>query len=166
MCARQLAPAAGFSGSKVGAAKALTSVQTTLLDVSGVALKVGAFCSAPFVVSGIGPKVALKRLSSELQGDRAAASTWRVHAKVAAVMGSCPKSHSSFNSGLRHWLSFIETLYGIEQVETKAFPPGLDDVLAWSHTFRCIGTFVNYAVVEGTNSKCIGPPFRVGAPLK
>ena len=25
-----------------------------------------------------------------------------------------------------------------------AFPPKLEDLLMWSHTFRCVGTFPNY----------------------
>ena len=46
-----------------------------------------------------------------------------------------------FTTGLRHWISFIETAYGDVG---RAFPPKVEDVLIWSNLFRCVGTFCNY----------------------
>ena len=46
--------------------------------------------------------------------------------------------------GLRSWFEFVELIYGFAKVESMALPPRLDDVLAWSNTFRCAGTFGNY----------------------
>ena len=70
--------------------------------------------------------------------------------------------HPCAQAGLRHWIRFIEITHGVENVDTVAFPPDLQDVLAWSNTFRpvgscsvgrcfkhlscgrCFGTFSNY----------------------
>ena len=69
--------------------------------------------------------------------------------------------HDSFESrGVRHWIRFIEIVYGKDAADKEAFPPKFADVLAWSNTFRralestpvchneigcrCFGTFSNY----------------------
>ena len=39
-------------------------------------------------------------------------------------------------SGLRNWLRFIEISHGYNDAAKMAFPPKLEDVLAWSTTFR------------------------------
>ena len=44
-------------------------------------------------------------------------------------------------TGFKNWVAFAEKLYG-QRVD--AMPPTLDGILAWSHTFRCAGTFANY----------------------
>ena len=41
-------------------------------------------------------------------------------------------------------MEFIEITHGKQRVEEVAFPPRLEDVLIWSNTFRCVGTFCNY----------------------
>ena len=97
----------------------LCSAQTTLLRVSNAR-----------------PMEALDMLERNLPRDPMARKEWTVCAHVAAVMGSCPRSLASFKSGLRHWLRYIEIMYGRDSLEASAFPPHLDDVLAWSNTFR------------------------------
>ena len=79
---------------------------------------------------------ALDMLEQNLPSDPAAKREWTTYARVAAVLGSCPRSLPSLKSGLRHWIRYIEIMYGKEQVDQKAFPPDLNDILAWSNTFR------------------------------
>ncbi len=57
---------------------------------------------APLVlvdVRGAKPMEALSRLRATLPGDPAERRVWAQQARIAAVMGSCPKSHESFKSG-------------------------------------------------------------------
>jgi hypothetical protein len=58
-------------------------------------------------------------------------------------MGSCPDSHESFKSGVRHWLKHIEITHGPEAVGEVAYPPQLEDILVWSNSFR-FATAVTY----------------------
>ena len=44
-------------------------------------------------------------------------------------------------SGIMHWLRYIEITKG---TDAQPFPVHMVDVLGWSMTFRCIGTFSNY----------------------
>ena len=44
-------------------------------------------------------------------------------------------------AGVRHWTEFCVAVYGNASV---GFPPCLEAVLAWSNTFRCVGTYSNY----------------------
>ena len=88
-------------------------------------------------ISGAKPLAALALLKAQLPTDAAGLREWRGKARVAAVMGSCPKSLGSFKSGLRHWTEYIVITHGSLAAERVAFPPRLEDVLAWSNTFRC-----------------------------
>ena len=115
----------------------LSKVPTTVLDVKD--------CK---------PKEALVRLQEQLGDSDAARAEWRKKARIAAVIGSCPKSLASLDSGksvvldaahlaatlahagVAHWLKYIEAAQGSRRVETMAFPPQLEDVLGWSHGFR------------------------------
>ena len=96
--------------------------------------------SASLDVTGLTPMAALDKLNVLLQRPERSA-TWVQEAKIVAVMGSCPRSHSSFKSGINNWLRFAEVALG---GRVNAFPPTLDAVLAWSTTHRCAGTFSNY----------------------
>jgi hypothetical protein len=87
-------------------------------------------------VKGARPLEALQRLKETLRGCPVAGAKWISDARVSAVLGSCPRSQKSFKSALRHWLEFIKIVYGEDEVDSRAFPPRLDDVLAWSTTFR------------------------------
>ena len=39
-------------------------------------------------------------------------------------------------SGVARWIKYIGIAHGSENVDQMAFPPRLEDVLGWSHTFR------------------------------
>jgi len=45
-------------------------------------------------------------------------------------------------AGVACWIRFAEATLG---GRCNAFPPTLEGVLAWSHTFQCVGTFCNYS---------------------
>ena len=107
-------------------------------------------------VAGATPKEALKRLQTELAGEQGRCTEWRKRARIAAVLGSCPRSHGSFRAGVRHWVEFIATVHVGEAVDISAFPPKLEDVLAWSSTFRCPGTFCNYLGYLRTACHAVG----------
>ena len=103
----------------------------------------------------IKPLEALMLLKENLPDDPEGKAAWRSSARVAAVLGSCPRTLKSFMSGkhvvpvfvrvhacsdpgLRHWITFIEVTHGAACADSVAFPPRMDDVLAWSNTFRSI----------------------------
>ena len=66
---------------------------------------------------------------------------WLERARVAAIVGSCPRSHASVISGLRFWAFFaIRVLHH----RGNLLPPTWDGLLAWSRLFRNKGTFCNY----------------------
>ena len=112
-------------------------------------------------VEGAKPREALQRLREVVPQDSKSREEWRIKARVASVMGSCPRTHASFRSGdifiadacmclsclrvfglgLRHWIEYITIVHGNV---ARGFPPELCDVLGWANTFRCLGTFSNY----------------------
>ena len=92
-------------------------------------------------IEGVKPRQALALLKQQLQGSPTRRTAWLDDARVAAVVGSCPRSRASFNSGCRHWIEFIEITCGVENCDRFAMPPHLDHVLAWSNTFQCLGRF-------------------------
>ena len=90
------------------------------------------------------PTHALARLRDQIPDDVTARAEWRKRARIAAVVGSCPRSLNSLASGIAHWQKYIAIAHGSVDADRMAFPPSLDDVLGWSNTFRCVGTFCNY----------------------
>ena len=92
-------------------------------------------------VRGCGPDAALRKLELVVPKDSIGRCDWLAKARIAAILGSCPKPHESFKSGVRNWIEFV-------RITTRntgtPFPPDFDLVIAWSHTFRCLGTFCNY----------------------
>ena len=90
-------------------------------------------------VKGIKPSQAIQMLREDLRGDPQRQEAWRVKARAASILGSCPRSKASFRSGIRHWLQFVEATRGRENVDHMAFPPRIDDVLAWANMFACLG---------------------------
>ena len=66
---------------------------------------------------------------------------WLERARVAAIVGSCPKSHASVISGLRFWAFFAIRVLNLRG---NLLPPTLEGLLAWSRLFRNKGTFCNY----------------------
>jgi len=100
------------------------------------------FVAVPLTIGEVGrakPSESLQKLREFVATEGREA--WNTKARVAAVMGSCPKSHKSFISGLSHWLEYVEIARG---PTAEAFPVNMSDVLGWSMTFRCLGTFGNY----------------------
>jgi len=126
----EAAPVCAPSASGVRLAAELPDAPTSLLQLSGRR-----------------PLQALESLRDMLPKDPVLLAQWRAKARVAAVMGSCPRSKGSFKSGLRHWCDFISITHGAENADTAAFPPCLGDVLAWSNTFRYV---LLYAVGVGS----------------
>ncbi len=103
-----------------------------------------ALADTPLVVhdvTGLGPAAALASLKERLPQAIDDRLRWRKEAKIAAILGSCPRARDSFRSGLRNWISFSEIALGSSQ---NGFPPPLDALLEWSHNFRCVGTYSNY----------------------
>ena len=90
------------------------------------------------------PGDALSMLRQSLPVGTIELAQWRKRARVAAVLGSGPRSLASMKSGLRHWIEYIRTVYPPSEADAAILPPRIDDVLGWSHTFRCLGTFANY----------------------
>ncbi len=102
------------------------------------------------------PAEALKRLEELISSE--GREEWSKKARIAAVLGNCPKSVASFRSGqalavacvpgsfvrhagLNHWLNYIAVAKG---VDAEPFPVDMADVLSWSLLFRCLGTYANY----------------------
>jgi len=114
--------------------------------------------SAPTMVLDVKnakPIHALVRLREQVQDNAAARAEWRKKARTAAVIGSCPRSLQSLDSGdytyslhghlwrcriclpgISHWRKYIAIAHGDENVDSMSFPPRLEDVLGWSNTFR------------------------------
>lgn len=92
-------------------------------------------------IKGVKPLKAVEMLRETLQGDPQKQEEWRAKARVASILGSCPRSKASFRSGIKHWIQFIEATRGAENMNRYAFPPLLDDVLAWANTFACLGAY-------------------------
>jgi hypothetical protein len=106
-------------------------------------------------VTGRGPNDAIRLLKESLPKDMNDRVLWQRRARVAAVLGSCPKTRSSFRSGIRNWINFIGALHCSHD---GAFPARLDDILAWSHVFRCVGTWSNYMGYLRTASVALDLP--------
>lgn len=90
-------------------------------------------------MSSLGPRMAIK--NAEFPKSASARREWLASARIAAVLGSCPRSLDSFRSGLRCYMKFAEKSLGSV---SAGFPPTVDGILAWSNFFKCVGTFSNY----------------------
>ena len=103
--------------------------------------QISTLCNAQTLLLSIAntrPQEALNLLERNLPRCEEARKQWVASARgVAAVMGSCPRSLASFKSGLKHWIKFVSIIHGTERADDAAFPPCMDDILAWSNTFRC-----------------------------
>ena len=66
------------------------------------------------------------------------------------------------NIGISHWCKYIEIVKGRT---AEPLPARVDDIVAWSMTFRCLGTFGNYLGHVRTMSCALGfEPPAVGHP--
>ena len=73
-----------------------------LLRHSCLTVQALALCDAPQVVvdvTGCGPNAAVQLLRQSLPSDVEGRRVWCQRAKIAAIIGSCPKSRDSFRSG-------------------------------------------------------------------
>ena len=101
---------------------------------------VEAVCPRSVDIRGAGPRAASRMLAGDLDGPQAK-QDWLERARVAAIIGSAPRSIEHVRSGLRAWLNFHNDFLGSDDL---AFPPRLEHLQAWSRTFTCPGTFTNY----------------------
>ena len=110
-------------------------------------------------IASKGPRAAGALLVEQLKRglDR---QEWIERARVAAIVGSCPKSHPSVISGLRFWAYFsIRVLH----LRGDLLPPTLEGLLAWSRLFRNKGTFCNYVSYVKLGCEIRGLPVDVFA---
>ena len=91
-------------------------------------------------VSAGGPRKAVQQLVEgvPMEVER---EVWAYEARAQAITGSCPGSLNSARSGMRVWISFYR--HGLKRTG-QAFPPAINDLLAFSRLFRHPGTFSNY----------------------
>ena len=94
--------------------------------------------------------------------------SWLKKAVADSLLGSCPKSHRRFLSGLAAWQDFARRNLGI--ADKKQLPPTLNGLLAWSRTFSYEGAFSNYlnfvklaCQLEGVSSDVFNAPELVRA---
>ena len=127
-------------------------------------------------VAGVKPMEAVRRLSVEFAKHPAKRQRFDDMARASAIMGNRPRARESFLSGVpsrmfatpaagsvyaragvNAYCAFSVLLHGSEDA---GWPPTVDDLVRWSHTFACVGTFCNY------ESECMvtRAPACVGAP--
>ena len=120
--------------------KSLTALASSQAPIAARLEELLAYRPTPIVdASAQGPCLTIK--SMEFPKVASSRRVWFAHARMAAVLGSCPKSLESFRSGLRCYMKFAVKAYGCV---ADGFPPSVDGILAWSNIFRCVGTFTNY----------------------
>ena len=84
-----------------------------------------------------GPCKAMKDLAVNLDSDQARA-IWAEAARLAAIVGSCPKSIREAKSGMRVWIWFARHVLGIKG---SVWALREQDIMAWSNMFRNKDTF-------------------------
>ena len=75
---------------------------------------------------------------------------WLASARVAAIAGSCPRSHKELRSAVRAYVDFA---YKVQCFELS---PSIDMLMAWSNLFKCSRTFNNYVTLMRTAMQLIG----------
>ena len=75
---------------------------------------------------------------------------WVERARIAAIAGSCPRSHKELQSAARAYTDFAY------KVQCFRLPPSMDMLLAWSNLFRCSRTFQNYVCNMRTSMQLMG----------
>ena len=130
------------------------------LDVHEIASIRMALSTKPGVeleIKGLGPAKAAAGLWAALP-DVSDRLDWALGARLEAIVGSCPKSLESAKSGMRAWLAFYRGGLG---KTGDAFPPMLDDLLAWSRFFQHEGTFRNYLSYVRLGCEIVGKSLEV-----
>ena len=117
-------------------------------DASGFssALDVAIRGAAPLRILNCGPSKAAKSFLAE----HADTERWLQDSRIAAIAGSCPRSHASLRSSVRAYCMFAL------RVNRPALPPTIDMFLSWSLLFRCKGTFQNYVSNVRTACQLVG----------
>ena len=75
---------------------------------------------------------------------------WVERARIAAIAGSCPRSHKELQSAARAYTDFAY------KVQCFRLPPSMDMLLAWSNVFKCSKTFQNYVTHLRTAMQLMG----------
>ena len=104
-----------------------------------------------------GPREAMRDLATILTNDKARAD-WKEAARLAAIVGSCPKSMREASSGMRAWICFARNVLG---VKGSLWPPKEHDITAWSNMFRAEGTFSNYLGHVKTGCMLVNAPIDI-----
>ena len=92
------------------------------------------------IAPSAGPRREVDALRQRLA--RRGMSEWSNSTRVAAILGSCPRTWPSVMSGFRCWATFAMTVLGCDA--EAIIPPTPDGLALWSTCFRCKGTFDNY----------------------
>ena len=106
-------------------------------------------------VKGIQPRDAIRNLKSAFMEDPSLRQKWKDQSTAAAVMGNCPKTRKEFRAGITAYCEFALVFHGNAD---KGWPPQPSDLIAWSHTFQCLGTFCNYDGHVRTACLALGLP--------
>ena len=79
----------------------------------------------------MGPRAATRKAvcSKSAPGEM---QQWVEECRVSALLGSCPKSHSSLLSGVAAWKEYARDVLGLAG---KEFPPTVNGLVSWSATF-------------------------------
>ena len=64
---------------------------------------------------GAKPIAALERFRVMFESDPQSRQEWRAQAKVAAILGSCPRTLNSLKSGITNWAEFGAITHGEAQ---------------------------------------------------
>jgi hypothetical protein len=123
--------------------------------LSGKALGLARQPASIINIQGMKPAAAVRKLGEAFQANPSLRTAFLENSRAAAVMGNCPKSRKNFRSGVTLWCSFVKALHGQEEA---GWPPRLDDMLAWTHSFTCLGTFCNYEGQVRTAAIALGLP--------
>ena len=107
-------------------------------DLIGIAGKCN-FNEMPRTV--LGPRSAIKRIRDELEIGEEKRLKWFEKARCEAILGGAHGSLPSLASGVRCYLNFAEAVL---KKKGPKLSPSVDELLAYSHMFRCSGTFSNY----------------------
>ena len=88
----------------------------------------------------MGPR-AKANLALDQHADQKKLAQFVEKCRMDALLGSCPRSHDSFLSGVATWMHFATNILKRRGSE---FPPTTMDLVAWSAQFNVCGTYTNY----------------------
>ena len=100
----------------------------------------------------MGPRAATKKAVSKMSAPGEMLK-WVEECRVAALLGSCPKSHSSLLSGVAAWKEYAGDVLGLAGRE---FPPTINGLVSWSATFDIAGALVHAQSSYHAGPACTG----------